>query len=256
MSLFTFRCTEYKALPIGCIMRQSHVDSCCLVPDCRHATVAGGNEMLTTSRIFSKFQEIEKAESLLKQMFNHRNKMRNKPSIQDNEKISSVEITNHFQNVPIVIKASDLDRRTLQHSVDQANNSRTYLQIYNKLSNSKLQNKDARTLHRNRTAHKQQIVTPYNLINSNREHNRASNTHARYHDPNKQKEASRNPSFRTIATQTGLYKVRKKDGVISSPRSQSLSNNVLNPLEGVSSTENKQHNSNTPGTSFDLLLHN
>jgi hypothetical protein len=218
------------------------------VPDCRHATVANGNYVFTSSRVLSKIQQIGKTEmSLLKKMFNHRNKLRNKQASPDKEKVIGVEVTRQLQNAPIVIMTSDLHRQNFQqfeHADDQTNISSANLQNYYKQPNYYQPNKSTniRSLHTNKLTPKQEIVTPYNLINSHREFKRRSNR--RYNN-------ARGQSFRTIATQTGLYKVRKKDGVIS-PQSDTLTNDVISKPDKFTSSRNRDDN-NTSGMSLDLL---
>ncbi|XP_053375394.1 uncharacterized protein MAL13P1.304-like [Mercenaria mercenaria] len=200
------RCPVYKALPYGCAMRRSSVDNCCLVPDCRYAAVVRGNKKVTTSRIFSTIQRLESMEkSMLKQMFNKRNKMRNELLRTDKDKEIRMKKT---QNGPTVIKDSALDKRIHQNMNNFVKESSTNLQIDNRQLENTKQNINFKIPKRNRSIPKQEIVTPISVRNL------GSNVKSGYTKARKEKKKYRHRRFRTIATQTGMYKVRKKDGII------------------------------------------
>lgn len=218
----TCRCKTYNALPVGCVLRRSKADSCCLVPDCRFATIGKDTQQRQSYGVPPRKESPEAAQiSLVKRMFNRRIQMRNKLPQTEKYKMPSME----GQRDVNLLESNRLDRTedSIANNIERIsrNTDKTFpnllKQIYlngardRKLYENFRPKTGARTPVIN--SHRQKIVQPERLIQSDLTSNHESSATDSEKAKSENKENS-SDSYRMIATETGIFKVRKKDGVI------------------------------------------
>lgn len=268
MFIKNFRCQKYNPIPVGCVMRRSRIDTCCLVPDCRHDTVVNDNQRIATSRILSEIRQPTKTGKLtLIKMFNQR--METRKNIHSDQLLGPSGI----QNIPITSKAVELDRRKLQtdgeaitfekaNTGEHSTSSSKQSNIKDKRTDNRIPDKtrimsdfkgvvsneakfaenvqlkqDFRSLNNQKTP--LELVTPYI---KNQSHLSRNTVNTVGHEGN----AIDRQLFRTIKTEIGMYKAKIKDGTISAyknPISVGLSRMLGAIAAGKSFTEQSKNTS-------------
>lgn len=214
-------------------MRRSKADSCCLIPDCRFAsigkdkqqrfaTIDKDKQQRQSFGIQSRKESPDAAQtSMLKRMFNQRIQMRNNLPQTEKYIMPSME----GQRDVNLLESNRLDRRDegIVNNIERISTStdKTFpnllKQIYlngardRKLYENFRPRTDARTPDIN--SHRQKIIQPDRLIQSDLTSNRESSATESEKAKSESKE-NNSDSYRMIATETGIFKVRKKDGVI------------------------------------------